>query len=111
MKDINYGISDVIFGSDTMPSKTVKFGDGNTLISGVNWGEFGAGVCLVRNKSEEHQPFQKYEHGELAFHVNKSPELEKVYLVFDNARSIDALIAQLELAKLEISNEVKNETN
>ncbi len=106
MQDVDYGISDVIFGEDTNPSKTVKFGDGNTLISTVTWEGIGAGICLVRNKSDSHKPFQSYGKGELSYHVNESPELEKVYLVFDNAKSIDALIRQLELTKVELNNQL-----
>ena len=95
MKDLDYGISNAIFGNDEVESKTVKFGDGNTLISGVSWGENGFGICLVRNRSDAHQPFQSYKNGELNYHVNQSPNEEKVYIVFDNIKSADALIYQL----------------
>lgn len=109
MKDIDYGISDVVFGEDTIASKTVKFGDGNTLISSVIWEGVGAGICLVRNKSDSHKPFQRYEKGELSYHINESPESEKVYIVFDNIRSIDSLIAQLEITKIELERQLGGE--
>lgn len=97
MKDIDYGISNVYFGADAITSKTVKFGDGNTLISGVSFGDYGCGICLVRNKSESHYPFASYKNGELNSHVNESPLDEKVYLLFDNVKSIEALICQLSI--------------
>ncbi len=105
MKDLDYGISDVIFGNDNIPSKTVKFGDGNTLISGVSFGEYGCGVCLVRNHSDTHKPFDTYAHGELSGHVNQSPDDEKVYILFDNSKSVIALIEQLQLQLKELIDE------
>jgi len=92
----NYGISRVIYGNDNVDSTTCTFGDGLTMIASVGFDSGLCGVVFVRSRNIESKPFQVFTGGESEIAVNKSPDDEKIYILFDNEKSIDALIFQLE---------------
>ena len=101
---MNYGIQKVIVGDDNVASTYALFGDGLNRISTVGWGpqetpeqvdRAGVQICRDSNETEPYGTFK----GEAADHVNHLPDLEKIYLVFENTRSIDVMIARLEEAK------------
>lgn len=97
MAKYDYGIFKMIFGTDNVASSVASFGDGLTRISTVGWDGSHAGIQIVRDESCD-EPFGKYV-GDDAEKVNNMPEHEKVYLIFDDARSIDVAIARLQEAK------------
>ncbi len=104
---IEYGISNQIFGIDKVESKVASFGDGKTRISTVGWDGDLAGIQIVRDKLMD-KPFGVYK-GDHAKVVNNMPNHEKVYLVFDNTKSIDIAIDRLEEAKKLLDAEMTEE--
>ena len=94
---IEYGISNQIFGIDEVESKVASFGDGRTRISTVGWDGDLVGIQIVRDELMD-KPFGVYK-GDDADLVNNMPNHQKVYLVFDNVKSIDVAIDRLEEAK------------
>jgi len=51
---------------------------------------------FVRSSNVDSKPFEVLANGESEIAVNKSPDDQKIYILFDNEKSIDALIFQLE---------------
>lgn len=94
MKTINYGISHAEIGDDNIESTIVKFGDGMTRISGAGWEKGTWGVQFARVEDWP-KPFHVNETDRDVSTLNNIPDIEKVYLVFDNIRSVDALVDQL----------------
>lgn len=94
MKLINYGISHAKVGDDNVESTVVKFGDGMTRISGAGWEKGTWGVQFART-DDWSIPFHINETDQDVSTLNDIPDIEKVYLIFDNARSVDALVNQL----------------
>lgn len=92
MIDIDYGISDVQVEGETGLSKVVKFGDGKTTILSADYKNGTKGISL--NRDENSQPFVKceYEQGTTTSDFGG----EKVFIVFDNNKSIDVMIGMLE---------------
>lgn len=88
-----YGILSYKFGEDNKESTIVQFGDGMTGIQSLGYDNGDVGVVFCRDGKYE-KPF--------GFNDDKdtweSTE-EKVFLAFDNTKSIDVLIARLEEAK------------
>ena len=70
---------------------------GVTRISTVGWGDKLSGIQICRDGNEA-EPFGMYK-GQEANKVNKLPDLDKVYIVFDNKKSIDVMIERLIEAK------------
>ena len=95
--NIEYGIQKCTVGDDAVESTYVKFGDGLTRISTVGWGDKLSGIQICRDGNEA-EPFGIYK-GQEANKVNKLPDLDKVYIVFDNKKSIDVMIDRLIEAK------------
>ena len=95
--NIEYGIQKCTVGDDAVESTFVKFGDGLTRISTVVWSDKLSGIQICRDGNET-EPFAVRE-GEQANKANKIPDLDKVYLVFDNKKSIDVMIERLIDAK------------
>ncbi len=98
MKDVEYGISDVNVAGKV--SKTIKFGDGNTRIYSAFWGE-QFGVQLIRNAilTENSVPFESNNNKSANWVEPSTIKDESVFIVFDNVKSIDALINQLQFVK------------
>lgn len=92
----NYGISKIVYGEDNVESATCVLGDGLTRVASVGFDNGLCGVVLVRSINIESEPFQVFNGGESDIAVNQSPDDEKIYILFDNEKSIDALIFQLE---------------
>lgn len=97
MANFKYGVFNLRFGIDKVKSAVASFGDGLTRISTVGWDGTHAGIQLVRDELCT-EPFGKYK-GSDADKVNNMPDHEKIYLIFDNVRSIDVAICMLEEAK------------
>ena len=106
MAKYDYGLFKMIFGNDVIESYVASFGDGLTRISTVGWDGTHSGIQIVRDKLCD-EPFGRYS-GKDADKVNNMPEKEKIYLIFDNVRSIDVAIRQLEEAKSLLDSEVQN---
>jgi hypothetical protein len=106
MAEYEYGVLKMRFGIDSVDSAVASFGDGLTRISTVGWDGTHSGIQIVRDELCN-EPFGKYI-GEEADKVNQMPESEKIYLIFDNVRSIDVAIARLEEAKSFLSEEVRD---
>lgn len=98
MSEFNYGISTVVFGEDKKASNVVKMGDGLTRIASVRFDNGDSGLCFVRAE-DIGEPFQYFDKGESERAVNKTPNEQKVYLLFDDERSIDAIENQLKEAR------------
>lgn len=98
MKDIEYGISNVEVGSKI--SKVVKFGDGLTSIYSSFWGE-NFGLKLIRSEeiNKVVEPFGFNKIGDYNWVDSGLVDDESVFIVFDNTKSIDAMIAQLNYVK------------
>lgn len=94
MKEIDYGISREEVGDDNVKSTIVKFGDGMTRISGAGWEKGTWGVQFARVEDWP-EPFHVNETDQDVSTLNNIPDIKKVYLVFDNVRSVDALVDQL----------------
>jgi hypothetical protein len=98
MNQTDYGITHCKVGDDVVKSTIVKFGDGLTRVSTCFWDDGLSGVQLCRSDKLQQTPFKKFNPGE-----DRDPNTllddDKVYLVFDNEKSIDAIIAQLQEAK------------
>lgn len=95
MIDIYYGISDVQVEGETGLSKVVKFGDGKTTILSNDYQDGTKGISFHRDKNS--QPFVKCEYQEGT--TTSDFGGEKVFIVFDNNKSIDAMISMLELVR------------
>ncbi len=89
-----YGIIKVNFGSDEKESTMVQFGDGMTGIQSLGYDNGDVGVVLCRD-GNHNEPFGFNEEK----NTYESSE-EKIFLAFDNPKSIDVLIARLAEAKL-----------
>ena len=72
---------------------TVAFGDGKTGIQSLGFEGGFAGVVLCRDGNHD-EPFGVNENKD----TYKSPE-DKVFLIFENSKSIDVLIDRLQEAK------------
>jgi hypothetical protein len=98
MDKLDYGITKLTVGDDEVESTIVKFGDGLTRVSTCFWDGELSGVQLCRSDKLQNTPFKKFNPGE-----DRDPNTllddDKVYLVFDNEKSIDFVIAQLQEAK------------
>jgi hypothetical protein len=97
-RNIKYGIQTCTVGDDNVESTYVKFGDGLTRISAVKWDDELSGIAIFRDELSPEEPFGIY-NGEEACKLNKLPDLDKVFIAFDNERSIDVMIAMLRKAK------------
>lgn len=90
--NVKYGISKVQVEDEEHESTFIKFGDGRNRILDANWDDEHKGIVICRDVECE------------AFHQEKYPEGtttsdfqgEKVFIVFDNNKSIDVMIKQLE---------------
>ncbi|AUR92641.1 hypothetical protein NVP1175O_13 [Vibrio phage 1.175.O._10N.261.55.B3] len=89
-----YGIIKVKFGTDAEESTMVQFGDGMTGIQSLGYDNGDVGVVLCRD-GNHNEPFGFNEEK----NTYESSE-EKIFLAFDNPKSIDVLIARLTEAKL-----------
>ena len=98
MNKSDYGITKSKVGDDVVESTVVKFGDGMTRVSSVFWDGELSGVQICRSDNLQKTLFKKFGPGEDR-DPNTLPEDDKVYLVFDNEKSIDIVIAQLQEAK------------
>jgi len=98
MKNVPYGISDLIVSEKV--SRTVKFGDGLTKIYSVSWGD-NFGLELVRDESIK--PFHKNKVGDDDWVDPKTINEESVFIVFDNEKSLDVMISQLQYLKKNIN--------
>ena len=88
-----YGILSCKFGEDSKESVVVQFGDGMTGIQSLGYDNGDVGVVMCRD-GKHNEPF--------GFNDDKdthSSEEDKVFLSFDNPRSIDVLIDRLQEAK------------
>lgn len=94
MKTIEYGITEITVGNDNIKSKLVKFGDGKTRISTVFWDGELSGLQLCRSDKLKQEPFKEYKPGD-DISPNSLPEEDKVYIIFDNEKSIDVMINRL----------------
>jgi hypothetical protein len=94
---IEYGFNMVTVGDDRVESQYILFGDGLNRVSSVFFDDGTAGIQILRDDSES-EPFAIYSAQEAQF-VNNMPENEKVYIAFDNPKSIDVLINRLLDAK------------
>lgn len=103
MNKTDYGITSAKVGADVVESTIVKFGDGLTRISTVFWNGELSGVQLCRSDKLQKTPFKGFKPGE-----DRDPNTllddDKVYLVFDNEKSIDIMIARLQEAKENMRN-------
>ncbi|AUR91239.1 hypothetical protein NVP1158O_12 [Vibrio phage 1.158.O._10N.261.45.E12] len=89
-----YGIIKVKLGTDAEESTMVQFGDGMTGIQSLGYDNGDVGVVLCRD-GNHNEPFGFNEEK----NTYESSE-EKIFLAFDNPKSIDVLIARLTEAKL-----------
>lgn len=102
---IKYGIQKCTFGSDSKENTVIKFGDGMNRITSALWTETEtrkeiAGVQIVRPAKDDNAPFAVIEPDADGYvGVNDALEDDKVYIVFDNKDSIDALVSALNEAK------------
>ncbi len=94
MKTLDYGIQHVEVENDNIESTIVKFGDGMTRISGAGWQKGIWGIQFAR-VNDWPEPFYVDATNRDVSTLNNIPDIEKVYLVFDNVRSVDALVDQL----------------
>lgn len=106
---IPYGISTQRFSDEDQDFKVVKLGDGRTSITTNLWTPINipvVGICLNYRQDTEFIPFSKETYGSR----NPAPELkgDKVHILFDNTRSIDAMISQLEEIKQELTDYYEN---
>lgn len=103
MNTADYGITTSRVGDDVVESTIVKFGDGLTRVSTCFWDGGLSGVQLCRSEKLQKVPFKQFQPGE-----DRDPNTllddDKVYLVFDNEKSIDIVIAQLQEAKENMRN-------
>lgn len=100
--NIEYGISEVAYG-DNSPAKTIMFGDGLTAIHDVSW-EDKVTCGVVISRGAENCPSYPFEHlekdnGDAVVDPHDFPEMEKVYILFDNIKSVDAMQAMLSQAR------------
>jgi hypothetical protein len=84
-----YGIIKVKFGDDENESTMVQFGDGMTGIQSLLYDNGDVGVVMCRD-GKHNEPFGFNE--EKDTYASKE---EKIFLTFDNERSIDVLIERL----------------
>lgn len=98
MNSADYGITTSRVGDDVVESTIVKFGDGLTRVSTCFWDGDLSGVQICRSDKLQKTPFKKFGPGE-----DRDPNTllddDKIYLVFDNEKSIDIFIAQLQEAR------------
>lgn len=98
MNKTDYGITSAKVGDDVVESTIVKFGDGLTRVATVFWEGELSGLQLCRSDKLQKIPFKEFSPGE-----DRDPNTllddDKVYLVFDNEKSIDIVIARLQEAK------------
>lgn len=102
---MEYGISDVTYGADNKPSKTVSFGDGKNRVLSVSFDDGTRGVAIVRD--EDIKPFERETFKEGTTGDDFSGE--KVYLLFDNNKSIDAVINQLIYVRDNLSDQASDD--
>ena len=88
-----YGVLSYKFGDDEKESTIVQFGDGLTAIQALGYDNGDVGVVLCRDGNHT-EPFCYSFNGD----TYKSTE-DKVFIAFDNPKSIDALILKLNEAK------------
>lgn len=88
-----YGILSYKFGGDSKESTLIQFGDGMTGIQSLGYDNGDVGVVFCRDGNHDN-PFGFNDDKD----TWKSTE-EKVFLAFDNAKSIDVLISRLNEAK------------
>lgn len=101
MKNLEYGIHNVTVGNDEKESKVVKFGDGLNRVYEAVWDEDKiSGILILRDLRLDLDAFSSTEDGG-GDHIdaNEIIDTEKVFLLFDNERSIDAVISMLNQAK------------
>jgi hypothetical protein len=96
MSNTEYGINKIKIGEDNVESTFVKFGDGVTRISSVHWDDKEAGVQICRSNKVDNTPFKEHGGGE---EMNELPDDDKVYIVFDNVKSLDIMVAKLTEAR------------
>ena len=101
MEDFEYGISSVDFGIGD--ETVVAFGDGKTGITTCFWADCSG---IVIHRSEDAVPF-------LVTHYDQGTDTNalganKVFITFDNPKSIDILIAALQKAKKHLELEQEN---
>ncbi|UYE93420.1 hypothetical protein [Shewanella phage FishSpeaker] len=94
MKANQYGVGKIIFSDNTEKEiSCVQFGDGFTQIMTVEWDSKDVGLKLQHNPDGP-GPFSErifYNENHLPV-ASENPEL---YLLFDNVKSIDAMIDSL----------------
>ena len=91
-----YGVGFVKFDGDTKAHACVQVGDGNTRIFPMIWDKQNVGLKLASTVVTLPQ-FHIYEYDE-NFPPHKT-EGDEVYIMFDNHKSIDAMIGSLEYIK------------
>lgn len=103
MNTADYGITKSRVGTDVVESTIVKFGDGMTRVSTCFWDGELSGVQLCRSDKLQNIPFKEFKPGE-----DRDPNTllddDKVYLVFDNEKSIDIVMDRLQEAKENMRN-------
>lgn len=96
-----YGILRYKFGEDRKESTIIQFGDGMTGIQSLGYDNGDVGVVFCRD-GKHREPF--------GFNDDKDTHAsseDKVFLAFDNPKSIDVLIARLEESKLFLKSKSK----
>ena len=88
-----YGILNYKFGDDEKESVMIQFGDGMTGIQSIEYDNGDVGVVFCRDGNHP-KPFGVNDEENAYTSVE-----DKVFIAFDNVKSIDVLIERLEEAK------------
>ena len=99
----DYGVGRLMIEGEPNDHTCVQFGDGKTRIFTTVWDDNNVGIKIAQTK-DDLPAFEKcdYTDGTSPYNVIKQPHEtkgEQVHLLFDNPKSIDSLISQLEYIK------------
>lgn len=99
-----YGVGLVHFEGENKPHPCVQFGDGKTRIFTTVWDENNVGLKIAK-VIEDLPAFYGCEYDE----NNPPPQTDgnEIHILFDNPKSIDAMIGRLEYIKSLMNKEVE----
>lgn len=93
MSNIKYGVTSYPHEDDDFDSTHVLLGDGMTAVQSIGMEDGFVGICFARDGEYSH-PFETNEQAE-----THKFQGDKVFILANDKRSIDAVIARLEEAK------------
>ncbi|AAQ96564.1 hypothetical protein [Vibrio phage VP16C] len=91
-----YGVGTVLFENEDKPHPCAQFGDGKLRIFTTVWSPRNVGLKIARTV-EDLPPFSAHTYDEE--NPPHQTDGNEIHLLFDDPRSIDAMITQLEYIK------------